>query len=734
MLRVIGRACHADFDGLSQPGFDKLSQLGLRIAGMPYPHTRRSDLVETLHGTDVPDPYRWLEDADDPEVTTWVAAQRDTAEAALAQLPARGWFTALMGRIVARPRAGVPLKRGGRWFVSRNDGTTAQDLWFTAPTLEALVAGGDVVLDPNAWSEDGTASLATFSVARDGSLMAYARSEGGSDWQHIRVRDLTTGEDLDGEVVAKFSSPAWLPDHRSFLYTTFDEADDARGTATAELGVARLMVHRLDGEDDHLLSFPDEAQTFTWGEVSHDDAWLVVSIVRGTENVNRLWAYPITTAEGRSTLGEPVKVIDEADAEYGFIRVDGDHLYLQTDLDAPLGRVVRTSLAAAARGQTRFEEVVPEGEATLSAVVAAGDGLLLAHLADAQPVVTHRTLAGTDPQVLPLPAGALVALDSSVLRDEAMVGISTIDAPTAAFSITLPSDGSPVGVDRVDLTASGQGDGAVATFAPPHTVTRQRATSADGTTVPYFLVTPDDGRTGPRPTLLWGYGGFKIPLLADYRPGWSAWLAAGGAIAIANLRGGGEFGTAWYDAGRLAHKQNVFDDVIGVAEHLIASGTTTAAQLAIHGRSNGGLLVGAAMTQRPDLFAAAIPGVGVLDILRFHKFTIGAAWISDYGDPDTPEGFAAARAYSPLHNVREGAAYPPTLVLTADHDDRVVPLHSFKFAAALQHAQGSDAPVLLRVETSAGHGAGKSLQMVASEWADLLAFAAHHTGLEVPTT
>lgn len=691
---------------------------------MPYPHTRRDDLVETLHGVDVPDPYRWLEDADAPEVTAWVAQQREAAEDALARLPEQAWFSELMGRIVARPRAGVPVKRGGRWFVSRNDGTTAQDLWYTATTLDELVAGGEVVLDPNTWSEDGTSSLSTFSVARDGSLMAWARSDGGSDWQHIKVRDLATGQDLDGEVTAKFSSPAWLPDHRSFLYTTFDQATDARGTATAGLGVARLMVHRLDGEDELLLSFPDEPHTMAFGQVSHDDAWLVVSIVRGTENVNRVWAYPITTAGGRSTLGEPVKVVDTADAEYGFVRTDGHQLYLQTDLDAPLGRVVRVDLDWAARGDSQFAEIVPETRATLSAVEAAGPGLLLAYLDDAQPVVEYCALDGTGAEALPLPAGALVALDSSPLRDEAFVGISTIDAPTAAFHVTLPTGDEGPTVARVELAASG-----VATFAPPHTVTRHRATSADGTPVPYFLITPDDGRPGPRPTLLWGYGGFKIPILADYRPGWSGWLAAGGALAIANLRGGGEFGTAWYDAGRREHKQHVFDDVIAVAEHLIGTGATTAGRLAIHGRSNGGLLVGAALTQRPDLFAAAIPGVGVLDLVRFHKFTIGAAWISDYGDPDTPEGFAAAHAYSPLHNIREGVAYPPTLVLTADHDDRVVPLHSFKFAAALQHAQGGDAPVLLRIETSAGHGAGKSLQMVASEWADLLAFAAHHTGL-----
>jgi prolyl oligopeptidase len=268
-------------------------------------------------------------------------------------------------------------------------------------------------------------------------------------------------------------------------------------------------------------------------------------------------------------------------------------------------------------------------------------------------------------------------------------------------------------------------------FAPPQTVMERRtAVSKDGTPVPYFLITPADAdRTRPQPTLLYGYGGFKIPVLADYRPGWSGWLAAGGLLAIANLRGGGEFGTAWYEAGRLARKQNVFDDFIAVAEHLKLTGVTTAQQLALHGRSNGGLLVSAALTQRPDLAAAALPAVGVLDLLRFHLFTIGAAWISDYGDPDDPEHFAQALAYSPLHNVRTGTSYPATLVLTGDHDDRVVPLHSHKFTATLQHAQAGDQPILTRIEVSTGHGIGKPTALVAAEWADLLAFAAHHTGL-----
>lgn len=691
-------------------------------AGVP---TRRVDLVETLHGQAVADPYRWLEDADDPEVVAWAGAQQARTDAALASLPERAWFADTMARIVARPRAGAPLVRGGRFFVSRNDGTSAQDVWYTADSLAELESGGRVVLDPAGWSADGTASLSAFTVSDDGALMAYARSEAGSDWQHIHVKDLATGADLDDPVVAKFTSPEWLPDHRSFLYTTYAEADDARGTATADLGVAELRVHRLDGTDEHLLSFPHEPRTRASGQVSHDGAWLVVRIVRGTEKTNRLWVLPLTTDAGRTTIGEPLRVVDAADAAFAFVCVDGSALYLRTDRDAPRGRVVRLDLQRAARGDVELIEVVPEAPATLIDVQPTPAGLLLAYLNDASALVMHTRLDGSGARVLPLPAGALTALDASVTSPDAFVGISTLDVATMAFHVAV-SDADAPDVRRLALAPQADSP------AGPWLVQRARATSADGTQVPHFLAVPDDGRTGPRPTLLYGYGGFGIPVQADHRPGWAAWLRAGGALALANLRGGGEFGQQWYDDGRLGRKQHVFDDVIGVAEHLVATGVTTPGQLALYGRSNGGLLVGAAMTQRPDLFAVALPTVGVLDLLRFHRFTIGSAWMSDYGDPDTPDGFATALAYSPLHNLRPGTRYPATLVATADHDDRVVPLHSFKFAAALQAAQADEAPVLLRVESSAGHGAGKPLPMVAAEWTDLLAFAAHHTGLRPP--
>ncbi|HVK34049.1 MAG TPA: prolyl oligopeptidase family serine peptidase, partial [Microlunatus sp.] len=375
-------------------------------------------------------------------------------------------------------------------------------------------------------------------------------------------------------------------------------------------------------------------------------------------------------------------------------------------------------------GRPVVTEVYRPGEDTLLAIEAVGGGMAVATLADVSPVVQVLEWDGTVRHRLPLSGGSLVGLHGRRDDHELFVGLSSVTSPTSAFRVDTRTGQVEPLADLVPIAE-------VEVPEPAIMVRRRRATSADGTAVPYFLITPA-GRQDAGPVLLWGYGGFKIPIFADYRPGWTGWLAAGGALVIANLRGGGEFGTDWYHAGRLDRKQNVFDDAIAVAEDLIATGVTTSDQLAVHGRSNGGLLVGALITQRPDLFAAAVPGVGVLDLLRFHLFTVGAAWKSDYGDPDEARDFAVALAYSPLHKIIEGASYPATLVLTGDHDDRVVPLHSHKFLAALQWAQSGDAPVLTRIETATGHGAGKPTTLVAAEWADLLAFCAHHTGLVPP--
>jgi prolyl oligopeptidase len=695
-----------------------------------FPETRRDDNVEELHGRPIADPYRWLEDPDSPETADWVKRQNEFTAAYLDSLADRPWFTETMRKVMSQPRAGVPFKRAGHYFVDRNDGTQNQNVFYVAESLPDLLAGGRVLVDPNTFSEDGTSSLSSLTVSGDGRLVAYGMSEAGSDWTTFRLLALATGELVeDAPIQTKFSEAEWLPDHRSYVYTHFDHEGEADGTQTAALPRPKLRIHRIGEPQDHdevILEFPENDQLMFWAEVTDDDRYLVVSIVEGTENKNRLWVYPITSGE-RSQLGSPIKIIDEVIAEFALVGSDASTLYLRTDLDAEAGRLVAIDLEAFIdTGEIGWQEVVAESEHTLSVARAAGEKFVLVYLADVQPLIMTVDLDGGSSEVIEVSGGAVVGLNAKRGDAEAFVGLSAVTSATHSYLIDT-------GLSAVTSLAALVQRGSEEFPAPEIVIERHRATSKDGTTVPYFLISAVDAdRSRRQPTLLYGYGGFKVPVLADYRPGWPCWLAAGGLLAIANLRGGGEFGTAWYEGGRLANKQNVFDDFIAVAEHLKQTGVTTTEQLALHGRSNGGLLVGAVITQRPDLAAAALPAVGVLDLLRFHLFTIGAAWISDYGNPDDPEQFAQALTYSPLHNVRPGTSYPATLVLTSDHDDRVVPLHSHKFTAALQHAQSGDEPILTRIEVSTGHGLGKPTALIAAEWADLLAFAAHQTGLLRP--
>ncbi|MEV0285523.1 prolyl oligopeptidase family serine peptidase [Kribbella sp. NPDC050820] len=684
---------------------------------MTYPESRRDDVVETLHGHRIADPYRWLEDPDAPGTRDWVTRQNALTEAELSSYPERAWFQATMSAILARPRAGVPVKKSGWYFVGRNDGTQAQDVVYVAETLEDLVDRGRVLIDPNTLSEAGTDSLGTFTVSPDGKYFAYGINESGSDWTTFRLLDIATGTPVDDVVTeAKFCEATWLPDSSAYLYLHYPASGRSEGTETKSLSGGRLMLHRVgttQSSDELVLDFPENDRIFITPEVSEDDRYLVVHISEGTDPATRLWVYPITSDGG---IGEPIKVVDYLADEITFVRMSGDQLVVRTDRDAPRGRVVLASLDG------QFADLIPEGEGTLQAVRGTASGLATLTLLDAQPVLTLYALDGSDARVVDAPGGGVVGMNASPEYDELFVGLSTPTEPTLSYVVSA----STGAVRALPELVRGSGG-----FTSPAITVERRL--EPGREVPYFLISRADlDYSSPRPTMLYGYGGFRIPILAEYRPGWPAWLAAGGVLVIANLRGGGEYGSAWHDAGRLKNKQNVFDDFIAVAEHLRDTGVTTSEQLAIHGRSNGGLLVGAVMTQRPDLFAVALPGVGVLDMLRFHLFTVGAAWTSDFGHPGDAKQFEDLLAYSPLHRVQDGTAYPATLVVTGDHDDRVVPLHSHKFIAALQHAQSSAEPVLTRVEVNTGHGFGKPAAMVASEWADLLAFAAHHVGLEPP--
>ena len=536
-----------------------------------YPSTRRDDTLDMLHGRPIADPYRWLEDPDAAETADWVRRQNEFSESALAELPGREWFAATMRSIISRPRAGVPFTRSGRYFVTRNDGSQNQDVTYVADSLSELLAGGRVLVDPNTLSADGTSAVTSFTVSGDGRLAAYGISDGGSDWETFQLLDLGSGDRRDDvPIKTKFSAAEWLPDGRSYVYAHFDHEASADGTETTALPGPALRIHRI-GDDQHddelILEFPDNDQLIFWPEVTEDDHYVAVSIVEGTENRNRFWLYPILDDHGSSRLGEPIKIIDEPLAEFSLVRIDGDTLFLRTDLDAERGRLVSLDLEHFRRtGSTRWHEVLAESEHALVDAVGAGDGFVVTHLVDAQPRLTRLGPDGSDRGPIDVAGGALIGLNAHPGQDEVFVGLSSVTSPTQSFRVDFGT-GEITALPELVL-----GDDSAFT-PPPIRIERRAATSADGTPVPYFLIMPADADLSrPQPTLMWGYGGFKIPLLADYRPGWSGWLAAGGLLAIANLRGGGEFGTEWYEAGRLERKQNVFDDFIAVAEHLIRVG------------------------------------------------------------------------------------------------------------------------------------------------------------------
>jgi prolyl oligopeptidase len=680
---------------------------------LSYPQTRRDDVVDDYHGTTITDPYRWLEDADSAETKEWIAAQNQLTEAWLGDVDQRDPLRKRLTQLMDHPRAGAPWRRGERWFQMRNTGLQNQDvLW----TMAAADAEGEVLLDPNLLSADGTVALTGLAVTDDGGLIAYATSEAGSDWLTWQVRDVETGQEL-GDLVrwAKFSGAAWAPDASGFYYARYEEPDAADAFDGVNLNHT-LYFHRLGTPqtDDRLVyARPDQPE---WGfdpVVSEDGRFLVLSIWHGTRPENRL--YIVDLSNDPDTV---IELLDEFDAGYDFIGNQGTTLYLRTDLNAPAGRVIAIDLDRPQREHWR--EVIAESEDTLERCRLIGGRLLGVYLHHASHRLRWFTLDGAPDGEIPLPGPGSVETVTGRSADSACCfTFTTFTEPTVVLRYSI-ADQSLDELHRVDVGVSGELN-----------ATQHFVVSSDGEKVPVFLVHRSDvDPNGERPVWLYGYGGFQIPITPMFKTEFLAWLELGGVVAVANLRGGGEYGTRWHDAGRLANKQQVFDDAYAVAEWLIEQGWTRAGRIAIHGRSNGGLLAGACLTQRPDLFGAAVPEVGVLDMLRFHKFTIGWGWASDYGTADDPEQFEWLRAYSPLHNLREGVEYPPTLITTGDHDDRVVPGHSFKFAAALQAAQAGDAPILIRVETDAGHGVGKPTDKLVAERADVVAFLARTLGID----
>ena len=680
------------------------------MARMPrptYPTPPTADQIDDYHGTLIADPYRPLEDSDAPATRTWIAAEDAITEAALASVPDRDAIRDRLAELWDVPRAGPPWRRGRRWFQLRNTGLQDQDVLWTA---DAPDADGQVLLDPNGLGQGGTTALAETAASESGELVACATSEAGSDWRTWTVRRTVSGEVLPDRIVwSKFSPAAWTHDDAGFFYGRYPEppADAAYDAPNRDF---ELRYHRLGTDaatDPVVLATPDEPEwIFDAFEVSEDGRSLVVAIQRGTDPVNRIRVADL----GAGVDGAVVRpLLDAGDAWYDPIGVVDGTLYLRTDRDAPRGRVVAIEL----EGDAPLREIVPQGPDALETVRLVGDRLVAVYLHDAHHRLAIFERNGRYVSDVALPAiGTIVELAGRRADPELYLTFMTFASPATLLAVTI-ADGAVREVSRRSLA-----------WDPAAYATEQVfVTSDDGTRVPLFLthrrdVAPD----GAVPTLLYGYGGFRIAIGPMFKPEWLAWMERGGLLAVASLRGGGEYGREWHDAGRLANKQHVFDDFAACARWLAGSGWTRPDRSAISGRSNGGLLVGATITQHPDLVGAAVAEVGVMDMLRFHRFTIGSGWTSDYGSADDPDGFPTLLAYSPLHNIRPGTAYPPTLVTTGDHDDRVVPGHSFKFAAALQAAQAGDAPVLLRVDTDAGHGLGKPVSKLIDERADVLSF------------
>ena len=646
-------------------------------------------VVDIYHGQPVPDPYRWLEDLDSERTRAWIEAQNQLTFDYLQRIPARQRLLERLTQLWNYEKYSQPFKEGGRYFYFKNDGLQNQSVLYTQESLEAEAR---VLLDPNTLSEDGTVALSGIAISRDGRYLAYGLSRSGSDWQEWKVRDIETGEDLPDHLRwIKFSGASWTPDGQGFFYSRYDEPPPGREYESANY-FQKLYYHRLgtpQSEDLLVYHRPDQKEWGFAGGVTEDGNYLIISVWRGTDPKNLLFYKDL-----RDPNLPVVELIREFEANYSFVGNDGSRFWLLTDLNAPRRRLVAIDLD----NPGQVQEVIPEAEETLQGVSLINNQFVAFYLKDAHTQIKTFALDGTYLGEIPLPG----------LGSASGFGGKRYDTETF---YTFTSFTTPPTIYRYDFTT-----GRSTLFRQPqvdfdpqaYEVQQVFYPSKDGTRIPMFLVHRRGlARTGDHPTLLYGYGGFGISLTPSFSVGLVAWLEMGGVYAQPNLRGGGEYGEAWHQAGTKLNKQKVFDDFIAAAEWLVANGYTNPSKLAISGGSNGGLLVGACLTQRPDLFAAALPAVGVFDMLRFHKFTIGWAWISEYGSPEDPEEFKALYAYSPLHNLKPGTVYPATLITTADHDDRVVPAHSFKFAAALQAAQGGSQPILIRIDTKAGHGAGK---------------------------
>jgi len=691
--------------------------------GMHYPPARKGAQVDDYHGTKVADPYRWLEDVDAPETRAWIEAENRLTAAYLAQVPARETIRRRLTALWNYPRYGTPFHKSGRYFFLKNDGLQNQAVLYKQASL---VGDPEVLLDPNLLAADGTVALSVLEPSEDGRLLVYGTQASGSDWEEYRVRDVASTRDLGDRLRwIKFSSASWTHDGLGFFYSRYPEPSGGDALRAVNR-FQTLYYHRLGTEqaaDVLVYERPDQPDWGVNGNVTDDGRYVILTVWLGTDRRNRVYYFDLLDAARPRVRGDVVKLLDAFDASYDFVGNDGPVFYFATDYDAPRKRVIAIDTRHPERGAWR--EIIPQGEDVIDAVRLIHDMFVVNYLHDAHSRLRLFTMDGRFARELALPTLGSVSAITGERRDaEMFFAFTSFLYPTTIFRHDFATGAtSAFKAPAIDFDPAG------------YETEQVFYHSKDGTRVPMF-VTHKKGarRDGSNPTLLYGYGGFNISLTPAFSVGVAAWLELGGMYAVPNLRGGGEYGEEWHQAGMHEKKQNVFDDFIAAAEYLVAQGYTSRPKLAIAGGSNGGLLVGAAITQRPELFGAALPTVGVMDMLRFHKFTIGWAWVTEYGSADSAAQFPYLYAYSPLHRITPGTSYPATLVTTADHDDRVVPGHSFKFTAALQAAQAGPRAVLIEIETKAGHGAGKPTSKVIEEQADRWAFLVQNLGMLAPGT
>jgi prolyl oligopeptidase len=676
-----------------------------------YPTTTTVDQKDNYHGTVVQDPYRWLEDTDSDQTKEWIESQNQVTQSFLDDRSTREQIKKRLSTLWDVPRSSAPRKANGKYFLLENSGLQDQDVLYTTDSIR-----GDkrILLDPNEFSKDGTVALTNWEVSKDAALLAYAVNASGSDWQIWRIRDVMTGKDLPDEIKwSKFSSVAWAPDGSGFFYSRYDEPVEGKAFEDVNLN-QKVFFHRIgtsQSEDQLIYQRPDQPEWGFEAVISNDGDYLILHVFQGTDTRNRFF-YRKLDAEG-----DFIELITQLEARYQFIGNDKKLFYLRTDYEAPRGRLISINIEDSYKAS--WKTIINEYEDTLEAIKLISQQFIAVYLHKAYHQIKRFDLSGKVLGEIPLPTiGSIFSLD----RENYIFGESDDDECFFTFnSFIVPQTVQRYSFEtnKCETIASPKVDFDPTSFQ----INQVFVNSRDGTKIPMFLIhNKNIEKKRANPTLLYGYGGFNISMTPTFIVSRLMWLELGGVLAIANLRGGGEFGEEWHQAGSLLNKQNVFDDMIACAEYLIDEGFTSAKKLAIEGRSNGGLLVGACITQRPELFGAALPAVGVMDMLRFHKFTIGWAWVSDYGSVDDLEQFKVLYSYSPLHNIKPGVSYPATLVTTADHDDRVVPGHSFKFIATLQAAQAGDAPTLIRIQTKSGHGFGKPTSLQIEELADIYAF------------